>query len=226
MLDALVAERLAAKSCHRVCGGNVEFNGHAGLFHPLPPRVRGKPHAIRFGVMRRAAATACAGETPGIIGRCCLYLGCPRVCGGNASPGLQSGNTMGCPRVCGGNRNLPILVSDLQQLPPRVRGKPGVGLRLGRSWGAAPACAGETVRNRPRGFRGGGCPRVCGGNRQIPPPGRSRSALPPRVRGKPVQPEMPKKTVGAAPACAGETVRPALPWHKGKGCPRVCGGNR
>ena len=74
-------------------------------------------------------------------------------------------------------------------------------------------------------MRGGGYPRVCGGN-----PGTSSYSpvsgrLSPRVRGKPGVGIDQQPTGPSIPACAGETLRyESLPGGEAV-YPRVCGGN-
>ena len=93
--------------------------------------------------------------------------------------------------------------------------------RRGRS---IPACAGEPLPRRGRGWRGWVYPRVCGGtlaSASVSPP---CAGLSPRVRGNPVDEGPGRALAGSIPACAGEPDGGSTPPTHIAVYPRVCGG--
>ena len=168
----------------RVCGGTIETGSENRRRQGLSPRVRGNP--MSFGPVDelQRSIPACAGEPQGIV-----YVR----------------NDVGVyPRVCGGT---PCHLPDppgVSGLSPRVRGNRGGPVRRSGLSGSIPACAGE-----PNFFFDDGeiyrvYPRVCGGTVGSKRPGQSAKGLSPRVRGNPLSPSGPPRSIGSIPACAGE----------------------
>ena len=67
-------------------------------------------------------------------------------------------------------------------------------------------------------------PRVCGGTQIMPPRGRRRHGLSPRVRGNQAVDAVVRREAGSIPACAGEPQSQRGVARQPKVYPRVCGG--
>ena len=149
----------------RVCGGTRCALGRKPVPAGLSPRVRGNhiTYCEPFCGMR--SIPACAGEPVTGIDGDVVRAVYPRVCGGTRCPRLSESRTTVYPRVCGGTAHLPERQSEIEGLSPRVRGNHPTPLKLNRSRGSIPACAGEPStcsgsRSSDRVY-----PRVCGGTR-------------------------------------------------------------
>ena len=110
----------------RVCGGSLGAGHRVASSQGLSPRVRGKPIAADAAIGGGGSIPACAGEAG--VGRW-----------GLAVAGVY-------PRVCGGSSRYSGVGCWIPGLSPRVRGKPGVGLRVDALAGSIPACAGEAAQ--------------------------------------------------------------------------------
>ena len=169
------------------------------------PRVRGKPRRHPPNPPPARLIPACAGKT--------WAWGAPSGCG------------WAHPRVCGENDDQGPGVVLVEGSSPRVRGKPGWGVRSGAYSGLIPACAGKTglVVRDPRA--GQAHPRVCGENladelTELKPGGSS-----PRVRGKLKRARGFARCVWLIPACAGKTPSRRAGPPTWRAHPRVCGEN-
>ena len=128
----------------RVCGENAQVYNDILPNSGSPPRVRGKPRRPRRYRIDWGLTPACAGKTPRA----------PR------SPVTTSAH----PRVCGENTGVFSVYQYAAGSPPRVRGKPGVGLLGVPADRLTPACAGKTPRSPLSPRTGWAHPRVCGEN--------------------------------------------------------------
>ena len=136
----------------RVCGGTPVHLHPLYEQEGLSPRVRGNRRGCPSRRRWRRSIPACAGEPRG--GGTGPYFGgvYPRVCGG--TPSASS------PRLYGAG------------LSPRVRGNRVRDSNAGACQRSIPACAGEPFRVITGRRRTWVYPRVCGGTRWWPTPGR------------------------------------------------------
>ena len=176
-------------SCRRVhpraCGGNRILNLNQFADGGPSPRVRGKQDVGRPAVRRIRSIPARAGET---------CVGCH-----------NTGERRVHPRACGGNGSRAVSAALESGPSPRVRGKqrlldlPEVGA------GSIPARAGETGEHQDWSIWKPVHPRACGGNGGGLYSSTWSRGPSPRVRGKRLDPRLPRRRQGSIPARAGET---------------------
>ena len=167
--------------------------------------MRGKPAGSSPLVFRHGITPADAGKT----GACCRYRTAKQD----------------HPRGCGENCPYFEPVWGDKGSPPRMRGKPARMLLRLLMEGITPADAGKTniVRYSVHGHEDH--PRGCGENTVRYIAGISSGGSPPRMRGKPETPAVPKSCTGITPADAGKTTSMLQPpLHHGDH-PRGCGEN-
>ena len=125
----------------------------------------------------------------------------------------------------GENDNQPALISRIEGLSPRGRGKLGPFPVLSDRHGSIPAWAGETFPGCPTVNRPWVYPRVGGGNYRSHrrPPGHQ--GLSPRGRGKRIGRGLGQRINGSIPAWAGETEGRGAKRMARTVYPRVGGGN-
>ena len=157
--------RRANKVYPRVCGVTSVRPSWLYPTVGLSPRVRGHRRSIYAGMPYRGSIPACAGSP---------------------CPGLRARTDRGVyPRVCGVTDSKSSLGGASEGLSPRVRGHLADNLRLCRSRGSIPACAGSPV-SYPVGFDMTEVyPRVCGVTSTKAWTNSFRRGLSPRVRGHP-----------------------------------------
>ena len=167
------------------------------------PRVRGTPRPGRRRLLRPVIIPACAGNTSCFRQLRAAIRDHPRVCGEHATSNgrewLRSGSS------------------------PRVRGTPSRSSPAAPSSRIIPACAGNTVRDRPWLLWVQDHPRVCGEHqlsqwRSQVCPGSS-----PRVRGTHHRVRLARPRLGIIPACAGNTASGSPCSTCDRDHPRVCG---
>ena len=143
--------------------GNLPLTTSCAPANGLSPRVRGN-HLLQSLDARQGSIPACAGEPHGVSvnRRGEVY---PRVCGGTTYSRHCSSLTDGLSPRVRGNPAMELHDAPLGGLSPRVRGNRRV-LRLTRSLGSIPACAGEPTGTSLRvAVVVRVYPRVCGGTR-------------------------------------------------------------
>ena len=187
----------------RVCGEHVGLAAAEIDFNDLPPRVRGALARRPRDGQRLRLTPACAGSTS-----------LPR-----ASP--RSSSTY--PRVCGEHAPALPLRPSMIDLPPRVRGAPGIARSTLRRRRLTPACAGSTPERQSPVSGRSTYPRVCGEHRQTRAPYAAGTDLPPRVRGAPAEDARNRGERRLTPACAGSTTASAPVSAAQSTYPRVCG---
>ena len=170
----------------RVCGGSRSIVPARRLKAGLSPRVRGKRFSFPAIQPSSRSIPACAGEA--------------------RNQGHRYHLNKVYPRVCGGSEGLVCPYPDAAGLSPRVRGKLGVGQRIGYPEGSIPACAGEARHQPPPDGYESVYPRVCGGSVGGSDGVNGVAGLSPRVRGKPTDRGANQRRYRSIPACAGEAV--------------------
>ena len=133
-------------------------------FGGLPPRARGRPAVAADFHAVRGTTPACAGKT--------------------SSARTAHRRRRDYPRVRGEDRPLQPTSTRSEGLPPRARGRQGVGRHRKPGRGTTPACAGKTPILPPPGPCAWDYPRVRGEDASALAAGRSRRGLPPRARGR------------------------------------------
>ena len=93
---------------------------------------------------------------------CGLQRNTPAYAGKTELDGLNCQCLEKHPRVCGEDRVKNAMIPFSVETPPRMRGRPGVFLRFGRTRGNTPAYAGKTDEFHPSALRISKHPRVCG----------------------------------------------------------------
>ena len=169
------------------------------------PRVRGKPRRHPPNPPPARLIPACAGKT--------WAWGAPSGCG------------WAHPRVCGENDDQGPGVVLVEGSSPRVRGKPGWGVRSGAYSGLIPACAGKTIPRTSATRSSGAHPRVCGENPRRGPAAPTTPGSSPRVRGKLPLDADKRHSLRLIPACAGKTRTAPSGRASPTAHPRVCGEN-
>ena len=162
----------------------------------LPPRARGRLRGLPAPVVGIGTTPACAGKT--------------------ATAAWAGSRKRDYPRVRGEDGSIPRHSSTQSGLPPRARGRLGLGIDPMDAGGTTPACAGKTVTPTAltKGVRD--YPRVRG---EDPPSSFffcQFGGLPPRARGRPAVAADFHAVRGTTPACAGKTRR----WKASKTRPR------
>ena len=187
-----------------MCGGTQQVGGWLDPFDGLSPRVRGNRWTTPKLPPNGRSIPACAGEPIGVISSSTMASVYPRVCGGT-SP------------------SAPVPVS-ARGLSPRVRGNPVPLLRMTRSRGSIPACAGEPLLSRLFSSSVPVYPRVCGGTVKSGRKGLPGTGLSPRVRGNHYIGNLRHIGIWSIPACAGEPDVAGVAGNLPTVYPRVCGG--
>ena len=183
----------------RGCGENYDGSRRIVCTKGSPPRMRGKPNrADKVRLDDRitpADAGKTAAETPSM--RCTKDH--PRGCGENAR------STSSMPQALGS--------------PPRMRGKPILGIGDGGSRGITPADAGKTLLGILLGVRARDHPRGCGENMKTAATDFTCLGSPPRMRGKPHAYHNGLIDHGITPADAGKTNPAELLYISSHGSP-------
>ena len=187
-----------------MCGGGGRSDAKRALRAGRSPRVRGRQKGECEKETIQRSIPACAGEA--------------------CSTSVFHTQRQVDPRVCGGGFVGPTCFGTTKGRSPRVRGRHFFKTHDRHYCGSIPACAGEAERPCQTERAKEVDPRVCGGG----PLKEKSSALhrgrSPRVRGRPLIPNINNAPIRSIPACAGE-AQPALPppaWARVD--PRVCGG--
>ena len=186
-----------------MCGEKHQSTFLAHQSQGSPPRVRGKVSILSFFVKVGRITPACAGKRPASIKPARTAKDHPRVCGEKIIDDICSRGGTGS--------------------PPRVRGK-GLSCALSLlSPRITPACAGKSLRHRPRASSAGDHPRVCGEKTESVFLMSRIIGSPPRVRGKgPAVIHIPALR-GITPACAGKSQNSPPVCSCCGDHPRVCG---
>ncbi len=195
------SERRRTRSYPRGRGDDRVWGFPGDLQQELPPRARGRQHAV-------VPAGGVVGATPAGAGTT------PRRSRSRRRPRSY-------PRGRGDDALRLIEAEEAKELPPRARGRPErVGL-FARDLGATPAGAGTTrAGGNPRSARGS-YPRGRGDDRQPLLNLLKLDELPPRARGRHAHHVIRALRRRATPAGAGTTTRPpspaATPWSYPRG---------
>ena len=128
----------------RVCGENLTEAEREAGFRGSPPRVRGKLCRGLCSLRHCRITPACAGKT-------------------YANDFVRFARA-DHPRVCGENQKWTTKGTLQDGSPPRVRGKPNIGIFCHSSRRITPACAGKTSRFHLTDCSSSDHPRVCGEN--------------------------------------------------------------
>ncbi len=170
-----------------MCGENLRAQSTRPEVCGSPPRVRGKPGALEICVVGGRITPACAGKT----GR----------------KRHERGAYADHPRVCGENDRMNDNRTRVKGSPPRVRGKPNIGIFCHSSRRITPACAGKTLCACRLHRKISDHPRVCGENPSARIDLGVTLGSPPRVRGKLRTVAIQDGRGRITPACAGKTLR-------------------
>ena len=192
----------------RVCGEEIDRQGHHADDWGSPPRMRGRGP-------QRGPGRGAPGITPACAGKSLKLL-------------LSAFRLQDHPRVCGEKKEgAPGRVPPLGS-PPRVRGKAPVRSSPALHSGITPACAGKSYRQivvcahcpgitpacagkRPRAAQHWTTfqdhPRVCGEKSIVWPSSGPVTGSPPRVRGKGHTDTPIVRDIGITPACAGKRLK-------------------
>ncbi len=187
----------------RGCGDDVPGRSRPDRRRGTPPRVRGRPTRAVPVLHRRGNTPAGAGTT--------------------ACRDMSARQRWEHPRGCGDDLRRVDKSRVREGTPPRVRGRRR-RCRQGRSrTGNTPAGAGTTHTSTTSTTRLWEHPRGCGDDRPKDPPGVLARGTPPRVRGRPPDPQTVVASPGNTPAGAG-TTRPLRARRSRAGeHPRGCG---
>ena len=221
---------MAVAKCHRrrdhprLCGEKVRAVAGSPRRRGSPPLVRGKDINFLNGITETGITPACAGKRMVFFCSGTANRDHPPACAGKSLTFFAFWvKTRDHPRLRGEKDFRPFCHYPGRGSPPLARGKGRRAVRLVRSAGITPACAGKSITFQTRRAALGDHPRLRGEKKKSATITDDDKGSPPLARGKGPLASSPPLVVRITPAYAGKSAALSVSKQRLTDHPRLRG---